>query len=218
MHGRAFASQRGLIIWVNWLTFQLILQAHSWPFPTFSDCTSLNWMMVKLIIEYVAAAENEDNGGSSLSHCHSLIVIIILSLAIKPVIIAFLVSVMAFFPIWNSNSFSCCVTFSSCGITPHLTHLGHRTFPLVLVPHGSALVVQVPLSVGALFWFQFPMGRLQGVSIKSIIKVWPHEHKGESWHQVINLPSIYWPLNMWWVFCWWYMDEPISAHMRLVIR
>lgn len=41
-------------------------------------------MMVKLIIEYVAAAESKDNGGGSLSYCHSLIVIIILSLAVKP--------------------------------------------------------------------------------------------------------------------------------------
>lgn len=76
--------------------FQLILQAHSWPFPTFLDCISLNWMMVKLIIVYVATAENEDNGGSSLSYYHSLMVII-LSLAVEPVIIAFLLSFMAFF-------------------------------------------------------------------------------------------------------------------------
>lgn len=41
-------------------------------------------MMVKLIIVYVAAAENENNGGGSLSYCHSLIVIIILSLAVEP--------------------------------------------------------------------------------------------------------------------------------------
>lgn len=169
-HGWAFTSQRGLIFWVNCLMFQLILQAHSWPFPTFLNCISLNWMMVKLIIVYVATAENEDNGGSSLSYCHSLMVII-LSLAVEPVIIVFLLSFMAFFLIWNSNSFSY-VTFSSCGIIPHLlTHLDHRTFPLVLVPHCSALVVQVPLSIGALFWFLFPMGRLQGVSIKSTIKV-----------------------------------------------
>lgn len=39
---------------------------------------------MKLMIVYVAVTENEDNGAGSLSYCHSLIVIIILSLAVEP--------------------------------------------------------------------------------------------------------------------------------------
>lgn len=156
-------------------------------------------MMGKAVIVHAASATADDNGNGSLLYCY-LFFIIIVSLTIGP-------------DSWHGFS-----RFSN-GFLSHLKFIHSLVMWLVValewyliwpsaapVLHCSAIVVWILFSICALLWVRVPMGWLQGVSTKSIIKVHSHENKMERRCQLINL-NIYWPPTMQWALCWGYIDE-----------